>query len=100
MTIDLTGNVADMGDDDIGISMPNLQSRQFKDVLRRHKAGEARASEGEDMAHMAGYGMSSAAELDAHLASHHGGGNVRNPAQSHMRYHVEYKNPLGPVHDH
>jgi len=99
VNIDLTGNVADMGDDDIGISAPNLQSRQFKAVLREDKARQARDAEGEDMAHMAGYGMGGAAELEEHLRTHHHGGDIRNPAQSHMNYHLQELYPRRP-HEH
>jgi hypothetical protein len=96
LNIDLTGNVADMGDDDIGVPAPNLQSRQFKAVLRDAKGRQARDLEGEDMARMAGYGLGSAEELEAHLHSHHHGGGVKNPTQSHMNYHLQELHPPRP----
>ena len=98
--IDLTGNVADMGDDDIGIRNPNLHSAQFKALLRRQKGEEARADEGEDMARQM-YGFADDAAVQAHIHSHHfpNEGGTRNAAQAHARYHIEY-GPHGKPHDH
>jgi hypothetical protein len=88
------------GLDEASIRRPPTHLPVFKELVRRDKGEGARASEGEDMAKAMGYGMGSPEELDRHLAEFHGGGNVRNPAQSHLRYHVEYQNPVGPPHQH